>query len=422
MTNGTNGTNGNTECPICILPIGFDEFECPSCEYKTCLECIQTSIHTSGKIECISCHVGFTTQFIHLNFPREFIKNCIDRIHIKKIYDHQCMLIKIEEPLKPLYQEIANVDWISGRDDEYESTLADLHDKVRHMKGMLYGDKTKTKCGGCESGVVFEQDTLCYKCNSDNCIRCGAAFMNGSLHKCRLPDVETLRAIRECSRKCPNCLVWISRIEGCNQMFCIECKTPFDWTSGNVIKRGFFHNPHYHDYLDNGGEAVFNPLENNMETPNGDCEVELEHWFENLPFRDDEESEMLSSIYWDVARLTTTNRDALTHEIHLYDNYDDLRKDIILGNSYSTVENLYHIVAFNYDIKTRLEIMLEFNTIVLYSIIEILNHIMDGELSPTEGLDQIKTFFVNYVKPEFKYLDELFDLNLPDRYTVEGVY
>jgi hypothetical protein len=161
-----------------------------------------------------------------------------------------------------------------------------------------------------------------------------------------------------------------------------------------VIKRGFFHNPHYHDYLDNGGEAVFNPLDNNMETPNGDCEVELEHWFENLPFRDDEESETLSSIYWDVARLTTTTRDTLTHEIHLYDNYDDLRKDIILGNSYSTVENLYHIVAFNYDIKTRLEIMLEFNTIVLYSSIEILNHIMDGELSPTEGLDQIKTFFV----------------------------
>jgi hypothetical protein len=44
-------------------------------------------------------------------------------------------------------------------------------------------------------------------------------------------------------------------LRNCDQMFCTQCHTPFDWKTGKKITNGAIHNPHYFDYirqLDNG--------------------------------------------------------------------------------------------------------------------------------------------------------------------------
>jgi len=41
-------------------------------------------------------------------------------------------------------------------------------------------------------------------------------------------------------------------VHNCHQMFCTICHTPFDWSTGKIIK-GRFHNPEYTDYLRNNG-------------------------------------------------------------------------------------------------------------------------------------------------------------------------
>lgn len=39
-------------------------------------------------------------------------------------------------------------------------------------------------------------------------------------------------------------------VKNCNQMFCTQCHTAFDWRTGKV-DNGQIHNPHYYDYLNN---------------------------------------------------------------------------------------------------------------------------------------------------------------------------
>lgn len=49
-------------------------------------------------------------------------------------------------------------------------------------------------------------------------------------------------------------------LRNCNQMFCINCKTPFCWESGKIVLNGVIHNPHYYEWIKkNGGEMPRNP-------------------------------------------------------------------------------------------------------------------------------------------------------------------
>lgn len=65
--------------------------------------------------------------------------------------------------------------------------------------------------------------------------------------------------IRKESKPCPKCGVRISKIDGCDQMWCVECKTAFCWKTGEIETRNI-HNPHYFQFLrERGGIVPRNP-------------------------------------------------------------------------------------------------------------------------------------------------------------------
>lgn len=67
-------------------------------------------------------------------------------------------------------------------------------------------------------------------------------------HDCDPALKATMAAIAKDTRGCPNCGTGISKVSGCDQMYCTSCDTAFSWTTGKVVT-GVIHNPHYYERM-----------------------------------------------------------------------------------------------------------------------------------------------------------------------------
>ena len=107
--------------------------------------------------------------------------------------------------------------------------------------------KLNIKClkEGC-NGFINE-DYECYICYSKVCKSCEMLMLPN--HECNESDVENLKLIKKECISCPNCNAYIYKIYGCDQMWCTNCNTAFDWKTRKILDTKNFHNPHYIDYI-----------------------------------------------------------------------------------------------------------------------------------------------------------------------------
>lgn len=100
-------------------------------------------------------------------------------------------------------------------------------------------------------GFISGEYEICPICRSRSCHRCEELILRGAVagdaaedHHCKSEIIASIERIRKETKPCPNCKVPIYRIEGCNVMFCVRCKTGFDWVTGGRFQiNEWFHNP-----------------------------------------------------------------------------------------------------------------------------------------------------------------------------------
>jgi len=102
---------------------------------------------------------------------------------------------------------------------------------------------TAWKCGLCSKWACPE----CHEIKGEN---------RDAPHECKPENVATAKLLAKDSRPCPGCAVVISKIEGCDQMWCPQCHTAFSWRTGHK-ETGVVHNPHFYEWQrkQNGGVA-----------------------------------------------------------------------------------------------------------------------------------------------------------------------
>nr|QBK89651.1 MAG: E3 ubiquitin-protein ligase [Pithovirus LCPAC001] len=93
-------------------------------------------------------------------------------------------------------------------------------------------------------GMIDKFEYNCILCNIIVCRKClEVKNASGKKHTCNPDSVKNVKAINKNTKPCPKCATRIHKIDGCDQMWCILCKTPFSWSCG-VIEAGPVHNPH----------------------------------------------------------------------------------------------------------------------------------------------------------------------------------
>jgi hypothetical protein len=108
------------------------------------------------------------------------------------------------------------------------------------------------------------------------------------LHICNPDQVATAKMLARDTKPCPKCKALISKIDGCDQMWCTQCQTPFSWITGQV-EVGRVHNPHYYEWQrrnkGRSGALLGEPGDVMGEAQGGDC-CAADLRLEELPFDD----------------------------------------------------------------------------------------------------------------------------------------
>ncbi len=280
-------------CNVCIEPFNNSQKRqvvCNFCDYSTCRECAQHYILTCNEhAHCMNCKKEWTRKMLLTMFTKKFVNTDYKTHREQVLFEKQKALLPatqlaIEETrrvnaivavLKELRKELLRV---SKTDTElFEHIKAQIEEKQQEMtepkpqnpqqfvkscpfpncKGFL---SSQWKCGICENWS-------CPTCHEPK------GPSRDTPHTCNQETVETIKLLKTDSKPCPKCGINIFKINGCNQMWCTQCHTTFDWVTGQLETN--IHNPHYFEWLRrNGGHIDRNPLDVM-------CGREVDHFFVN---------------------------------------------------------------------------------------------------------------------------------------------
>jgi len=260
------------ECFVCCSEKKINKFfKCVNkeCNFDVCIECSKKYLLTCIQDEhCMNCKNAIPYD----SFLNQFDKTWV----FGKYKTHkETVLIDIEKQrFKDDMAQIALQNEIKNVTKEIEDAYTKYRESIRHLeirRSELYQPKNKTKyisnfqCPSAECNGFLDKDFKCGLCSIHTCKKCYVQINEGETHECNEEQIETFKKIKEESKTCPSCGEFISKISGCDQMFCVKCGTAFSWKTGQVEK-GVVHNPHAHTFFQNNprlGEIYRNNINGN---------------------------------------------------------------------------------------------------------------------------------------------------------------
>lgn len=135
---------------------------------------------------------------------------------------------------------------------QQDDVWKEIHIHKQFMKGKPSKSKQRREfVAACPAATCRGFLSTAYKCGTCQetfCSACRELKPTDVEHTCDPSLVATIKAILADSKPCPACGVSISRVSGCDQMYCTQCDTPFSYSTGEKIK-GVIHNPHYFERM-----------------------------------------------------------------------------------------------------------------------------------------------------------------------------
>jgi len=294
------------------------------CNFEACLECCKTYILEQPIPHCMNirtnCSREWSRKFLSDNFPQTFLTTKY-KLHREDVLLEQERALFVEtQPyvenqieLEKNYQEITKISAeIASLNKIYDSLVSksrQLSNKKTQERQQYIRSCPKNgcngflnyqwKCGICESkyckychqslnnngdDVVIKQDTNSLtiddnitneyvdEIQQDTREESKETTENNeslSRHVCKADDLATAKLLEKDTKPCPKCNMGIFKIDGCNQMFCTNCNTAFDWITRRIMNVNI-HNPHYFEWIRRQGTTNTRMRQNT--NPN-DCPV-----------------------------------------------------------------------------------------------------------------------------------------------------
>lgn len=288
------------ECPICINIVQKKQiFNCNACKYTNCIDCHKKYLLTSTQDpHCINCRCTIPYDIFIDKFNENWIFDKYKKHRYVVLWEREQSLIPqtvnkigIEKNKKMLYdkKEQLNLDFnkkiaieFNAKKDELLKELSKINNIIAQKRVEVDKEciKIDQELFAINTNIVkkvynkFKYNYACpketckgflneeYKCEICDIIVCKKCYteieqdLKGP-HECIPEMVETFNTIKKEAKPCPCCGQFISKISGCDQMFCTTCGSAFGWKSG-LIEKGIIHNPHASMFFQNNPDKLLN--------------------------------------------------------------------------------------------------------------------------------------------------------------------
>ena len=262
-------------CDVCcekFNKIKHKKVECPYCDLKSCRSCSQKYILSSHQDpHCMGCKTAWNREFVD-SFCTKYFRNTELRRHRENVlFEREKALMPETQPeveriinmrklkliLQSQRERLIELHYRNTGENEITPEIRDLYrdmeNTYRYLQELRSSQRDTIpeprtfvrKCPKEECKGFLSEEWFCGLCNVYYCKECNEQLTEG--HECDPEMVKTMQLLNKDSKSCPNCGTVIHKTDGCAQMWCINCHTAFNFTTGQ-IETGRIHNPHFIEF------------------------------------------------------------------------------------------------------------------------------------------------------------------------------
>jgi len=272
------------ECNICCEAFNNStrsRIQCDygDCKYEACKACVrQYLLGTTENPHCMNCKKAWPQNFMVMYLNRSFITNQYKPHRKQLLLDREISKLPETMGAVDIYmkceQEKDKICKLNEKAKELQKQLnlcwSDVSDCRRNIENIKNGNKKDNtdrkkfilKCPNEDCRGYLSTQYKCDLCELYTCKDCIEiiGYSKEDPHECNEDSVKSAELIKKDTKPCPSCGTRIYKLDGCDQMWCIECHKAFSWKSGKV-DNGVVHNPHYYQYQKtiNNGQVPRNP-------------------------------------------------------------------------------------------------------------------------------------------------------------------
>jgi len=250
------------------------------CNFDACKSCVRKYLlSTTKEPHCMNCKRAWSQDFITMNLNRSFVSKEYKQARMDALLEIE--MSKMPQTMEAAQREKKIIDKkkvICSIDNEIDKLNAQIKE-LAQAKGLIRVDiynlhnnsennasekrKFIMPCPSNDCRGFLNSQYKCEMCNMHTCPKCLVLIGpdKNVEHVCNEDMVKSAELIKKETKPCPACGTRISKISGCNQMWCTNCHVAFSWNTG-AIDNGPVHNPHFYEFQKttaDGGVAPRNP-------------------------------------------------------------------------------------------------------------------------------------------------------------------